>query len=163
MPPLVHKQPVQVYPSCPGRAFFKTDGPGSRQKAEVTDAFTSAERFHQIAHPVLEGSRAQIQHPYAAPEVLEAKLGPIGEQDVAQAQRIPFLEFLNQITVAGMTRPWCWRWGDSNSAASLSPARGRSADGRVTCDSRAPPVTADARRGPAVPDAMRTQRGPNPG
>jgi hypothetical protein len=69
--------PAQVYPSRPGRAFFETDGPGSWQKAEVMDAFTSAERFHQIVHPVLEGSRAQIQHPYATPEVLEAKLGPM--------------------------------------------------------------------------------------
>jgi hypothetical protein len=59
------------------------------------DAFTSAERFHQIVHPVLEGSRAQIQHPYATPEVLEAKLGPMGAErrDRATAFRVVVAPF----------------------------------------------------------------------
>ncbi len=46
----------------------------------VTDALASAERCQQAVHPLLEGYRAQIQHPYAALEVLEAELGPVGAE-----------------------------------------------------------------------------------
>jgi hypothetical protein len=43
-------------------------------------ALASAKRCQQAVHPLLEGYRAQIQHPYAALEVLEAKLGPVGAE-----------------------------------------------------------------------------------
>jgi hypothetical protein len=53
---------------------------------------------------------------------------------------------------------WGCRRGGLNPAPCCPAGRGRSADRRVTCDSRSPTLTARARREPAVSGAARTER-----
>src|SRR6266511_3402087 len=40
----------------------------------------SAERCQQVVYPLVEGNRAQIEHPHAVLEVLEAEFGPVGAE-----------------------------------------------------------------------------------